>query len=1534
MPELDPVSVGATIVGDYQRYLGSLTVLRDEALAEALRKAIEEDAHLSSGLIVEASPAYARGATLADLMSEGALPSGFRRLDSAALPLDRPLYMHQEQAIRKARQGRSLVVSTGTGSGKTESFLVPILASLAAEAEQSSLTPGIRALLLYPMNALANDQMKRLRQLLAGTPDITFGRYIGDTPRGAAEAVSSFEKLNPGEPRLPNELLSREEMQKSPPHILLTNYAMLEYLLLRPADMDLFEGAHSGHWKFIIVDEAHVYDGARGSELAMLLRRLRSRVGVENLQCIATSATVGAESDPASVTDFAARLFGTSVEWVSGDASRQDLVTATRVSLPEGVWGPLDPADYRSIAASESPGDQLRAQAEGIPEVAECEKDYELLAAETTMASLRRQLAHGPKRLERLQASLGSAWGPDDLRAIIEVGGRILDESGVPLLSARYHLWLRSTEGAFACLSRTPHVSLSRQETCLSCERPSFEFGGCSRCGTTYILGREEPHGGGMRLLPRVGEAQQPTWVAISREVQADDEDDQVWEEDLAEIRDAVELCIDCGFVNAQGSAACQECSSAELKSGRVVRGHSRQLAGCVVCGSRTKGQVRLFDTGSDAAASVIATSLYQELPPDPGPAADNPGGGRKLLAFSDSRQGAAYFAPYLESSYMRLLHRRLLFQGLTESCQRDEGPSRLDDVIANTARIATDEQFFPRRESRQAKEREVGLWLAQELVAFDVRQSLEGLGQVVIRPEGLSSIASQPIWSTLGLTEQQAEDVLVELLSTLRAQGAVTFPEGVDPADEAFAPRLGPIHVRERQSDKRLLSWLPTTGSNRRLDYVTRVLAAAGSSADASDVLAGVWRALTAGSEPYLEAINHQRHGTVYQLDYQWLLMAVPEANQTRYRCSACARITTRNVLGVCPAMRCMGSLNPEPVGADGLANNHYARLHTTMSPVPIRVQEHTAQWNALEAAEIQNQFVRGEVNVLSCSTTFELGVDVGDLQSVLLRNIPPATANYVQRAGRAGRRSSSAALVLAFAQRRSHDLSRFQEPLEMISGVVRPPKIPLENERIDRRHAHSIALSSFFRHEWRTEGRQWRYAGDFFSPGSGAPDPVALLGEFLAQRPDDVERGLREVLPDTVQREIGVDSAAWVDGLVDQLGSVQLEVRQEVEFFEQARLRAFEARKDRLAAQFGRVLQTIQKRDLLGFLGSRNILPKYGFPADVVDLRTTTSSSPVGLKLDLSRDLATAVHEYAPGSEIVAGGLLWRSAGVYRLPERDLVSGWFAKCDHCQFFEESLEQMDPVCPSCAGSRRPMRYMIPEFGFIAEKDPRKPAGAPPKRSWTGGTHFVSAGKVDETLGFAKVSVPGVVFEASKAATLMAVSTSSSDQGYLICDWCGRGLPTDGKTPRKHDHAWKDQECTGPLTRAALAHKYQTDVLTIEFRGGLMPSPDQAWSLLYGLLEAAASVLGIARDDIDGTLWFSSGAPRLILFDTVPGGAGCVLQIPPRVREVFERAEKKLSSCECGAETSCYACLRSYRNSIRHDILSRGAAIELLQKMG
>ena len=239
-----------------------------------------------------------------------------------------------------------MVVASGTGSGKTECFLLPVLSALAAEHAAGTLGPGVRALLLYPMNALANDQVRRLRQLLAGSPQITFGRYTGDTPERAREGASLFEELNPGEPRLPGELLSREEMRENPPHLLLTNYAMLEYLLLRPADLDLFEGKHGGHWRFIILDEAHVYDGAKAEEVGMLLRRLRERVGRSatgirtGLQAIATSATVG--DRPRAVMGFASKLFDAPFEWHDENPARQDLVGAQREDIPAGpFWGPL-----------------------------------------------------------------------------------------------------------------------------------------------------------------------------------------------------------------------------------------------------------------------------------------------------------------------------------------------------------------------------------------------------------------------------------------------------------------------------------------------------------------------------------------------------------------------------------------------------------------------------------------------------------------------------------------------------------------------------------------------------------------------------------------------------------------------------------------------------------------------------------------------------------------------------------------------------------------------------------------------------------------------------------------------------------------------------------------------------------------------------------------------------------------------------------------------------------------------------------------
>ena len=212
----------------------------------------------------------------------------------------------------------------------------------------------MRALLLYPMNALANDQMKRLREVLAGYPAHHLRALHGRHPGGPQRARELFGELNIGQPILPNELLSRTEMRATAPHLLLTNFAMLEYLLLRPRDMDLFATGEASKWRFLVVDEAHVYDGSQGAEIAMLLRRVRDRVASDRpLQCIATSATVGQDSDPGQSPVSPPTCSASPSSGPPSDPARQDLVVATRVALTAGaLLGPDGRLDYTKLAAS------------------------------------------------------------------------------------------------------------------------------------------------------------------------------------------------------------------------------------------------------------------------------------------------------------------------------------------------------------------------------------------------------------------------------------------------------------------------------------------------------------------------------------------------------------------------------------------------------------------------------------------------------------------------------------------------------------------------------------------------------------------------------------------------------------------------------------------------------------------------------------------------------------------------------------------------------------------------------------------------------------------------------------------------------------------------------------------------------------------------------------------------------------------------------------------------------------------------------
>jgi hypothetical protein len=508
---LDPSRLTTDLIGEYSRYLRSRFHFRDEQLRQQFAQALAGERRLHAGPFLEVLPAFEHGRSIRALSESGVLHKRFLDLPPRATDLERPLYRHQEEAILKILAGRNVIVATGTGSGKTEIYLLPIINHLFGTLGTPGRPPAVRALLVYPMNALANDQLRRLRALLADIPQLTFGRYTGETPHKAKDGELRFRQMWPNEPRLRNELKSREEMWASPPDILITNFAMLEYLLVRPQEAIFFEPGGVETLKFLVFDEVHTYDGAKGCEIAMLLRRLRHRIGATargDVRCIGTSATLGGGRDLPDVAKFAEELFDEPFEWGEGAPAR-DVVQAHRARYiePERTWCPATtayeqvaqwtmtersparladiseragvPKDVvaRAITALERTGES--AASESVTSAA-AEDDwgwgtepttggeqpavpvalghalYRLLEGDERLVRLRRACETGAKSLVEL-CSVFEDGGPRDaldprLLALVSLASHAVDPDGTgPLLRGRFHFMLRAIEGGFVC---------------------------------------------------------------------------------------------------------------------------------------------------------------------------------------------------------------------------------------------------------------------------------------------------------------------------------------------------------------------------------------------------------------------------------------------------------------------------------------------------------------------------------------------------------------------------------------------------------------------------------------------------------------------------------------------------------------------------------------------------------------------------------------------------------------------------------------------------------------------------------------------------------------------------------------------------------------------------------------------------------------------------------------------------------------------------------------------------------------------------
>lgn len=1554
-----PVQASKDLSQKYERYLSTIFSLSDPEYERQFRKKLQE-MPFANGPFLETTDAFEAGESVRDLISSGVLPSGFDRL---RFHVDRPLYLHQVEAIHLIASGKNAVVSTGTGSGKTESFLLPIMKSLVEEYNAGTLSQqGVRALLIYPMNALANDQIERLRELLADYPEITFGAYTGQTQEGYNEALAGYKSLNEGRMPLQNELICRKQMKEAPPHLLITNYAMLEYLMVRPDDSVFFAQSNSQRWHYIVLDEAHVYKGATGIEVSMLLRRLKAKLAADGIQYILTSATLGAEDDNAAVAQFASNL-------CDSPFSAKDVIRAKRRILTPPLACKAPPPDFYPTvaqyinrdASSRELMDLLQAYTAKVEQTAE-ETLYAIVYTDPLYWRIR-SLLQKPRTVCTLMREL--SLSEQELSDFVTVATRAVKD-GAKLFDARYHLFVRAAESVFVTLGPVKRVFLEGRKEYEEdgVAYKVFEIATCSHCHAMFILGKEDDHG----ILNQTSYTsdEEPRCVYLVANAVSDSDDEHTLE-DEGEETEPFDLCAVCGKLTRAGTKhTCDHSANMFLRVQRVeLREGKTTLTKCPACETvSSTGILRQFFVGQEAVTSVLGTALFESLPSytaehilrdkksqeddfddfDDEPIEETVKkdiGAKQFIAFSDNRQAAAFYASYLSQTYSGIVNKRLILETLKRPVYQSVGKS-MDDFVEDLIGEFEKHHMADRANSRKEA------WKAalHELIDNNGNTSLYKLGLISF------DIGDRTIRGSkkYDINLEEMHEICALFADWMMSEGAIDYPEVMNYEEKCtFAPN-GIEHsytLSDSDAKKNMLSFLPSRQGyqNKRTDYLTRVLKAKNTFLSEESTLQfaeGLWNKILTAPDGIL-----QNQSGTYKLKSKEITI---RHAASMYRCPKCHRVTPHNVAGICPTYRCSGVLNdfdPKTM----LKDDHYYNLYQQIEIRPLRVVEHTAQLNRETAYEYQKQFKQKQIDILSCSTTFEMGVDVGSLETVFMRNVPPSPANYAQRAGRAGRSINSAAFALTFCNKSNHDFSFFRDPERMIKGRIDPPVFDIDNPKIAIRHVYASAFSFF----WKEHPQYFSNVASFMEKDTDGNSGVDMFCSYLKKHPPRLKQYLEEFLPIGLAKEFNVENFGWTDALTNEEDGILVKAieayHEDIDQLTAEASKAF-AEKRGGVDNLNQRIRVYQREAILAYLARKNIFPKYGFPVDTVEMTIIERNTSNRVGLQLQRDLSMAISEYAPGSQIVANGRLITSRYIRKQADRSWKMSRYCICKNCrdmniQQYISDNDFLSKNCQNCgAGLERTSGgvFIIPEFGFEADGNSiKKPSLRKPARTYKSEVSYIGSGEPIDAETFA-IGAAGITVHSGKNEELAVINQSH----FFVCESCGyteldeKRFFYEMKCPHKRS---RGSNCHNTvLKRFALAYRFRTDVFSMRFDSPGVFEFNQAISLLYGILEGCSRVLNVERNDISGCVrWFynkelSQPSYEFVFYDKTPGGAGHVRRMDDRttLEKVLRETLFFVSSCSCGGSsmnTSCYSCLRNYYNQKYHENLQRKYVVEFLSSV-
>ena len=1379
---------------------------------------------------------------------------------------------------------------TGTGSGKTECFLLPVLGKLAGEAhrkgEEFGATPAVRAMLLYPMNALVNDQLGRLRLLFgdrrlmskfmnwSGRP-ARFARYtsrtlypgvrdersdqrrlgpIGDyyvstleaaegpsSPKqAAAEAlVGELRKRGkwPAKPDLINwygkrgsrwrdsrsgdfkrcvllpedpELITRHEVQAAPPDVLVTNYSMLEYMLMRPLERPIFDRTRD--WLrenpeerfLLVIDEAHLYRGAAGAEVALLIRRLRIRLGIpaERLQVICTSASF---SDPEGAAEFGGQLTGKKADdftVVQGNLLyRSD---AARGTAEEAAI--LDGIDLPAFYESDSEEGRLSEietflESRGVDRPVELHRAlYDALVSHPAMAQLINLTMTSAQPVDRLGEAVFERVDPDiaaravtNLMALGSLARQDRSEPG--LLPCRVHSFYRGLAGLWICMdpqctSLSPERRggpsgrlFSQPRYRCDCGAQVLELYTCRNCGTAY--GRaysndvEDPDflwpepGGAFRTLLGMFDELAPVDLLLEEPV-------------FAEAVEPAEYDLVTGRLNPQelGSRSRQVYLRAERsvlpqRDEDQQSGNPGEFRPCAVCGeSAAFGRTSVQDhqTKGDQPFQALIAKQIQVQPPSATPATKTaPLRGRKVLIFSDSRQMAARLAPNIQAYSAQDAIRPLIVAGYARLARTEsiESLLSLEDLYLGVLIAAKEMDVRLRPELRLGESFEEDK-LVEEAVKSGPLSGAEML-QLLVRvrsstpPESLLRAIAKSLGDRYYGLESLALASVVECAQHSDQVAALPeIPGHAQSEEEKIA--LGRIWLRCWSKPGFWLGRMPAGW------WLTEVQPRSGKFRAMDRMLTDGESRATFGGEwvpRLLEIFGERIAPAKYRLKGAELSLQV--GGSWAY-CQSC-RTAQRPFPGRSTCTNCnLGSAVLIDPDSDPVfrARKGYYRASTVealglppTAPMALIAAEHTAQLNAAQADEVfskaeEHELLfqdvdigpedtgreRSAIDVLSCTTTMEVGIDIGTLSGVSLRNIPPSRANYQQRAGRAGRRGNAVATVTAFGSADSHDEHYFAHPEQMIRGAVEDPTLTLDNVQIARRHVTAYLLQRYHQerlpeieaaeqpHLFAVLGSVSDFKGSDNALNRGdfeewlGSNEAALKTEVASWLPFEVASDDRQALLERLVQDtlMPIDEAIEVDSATGERES-SIGVPGGAAADQEDADSQLETADEEGEERPGR---DVASENLLDRLLYKGVLPRYAFPTDVAafhvfDAERSTYHRPA-FRFAPSQGLPVALTQYAPGKEVWIANKLWTSGAIYSPMRSDRYRAWetrrlYYECRACHYartvgLDEGTRGESRDCEACggAGTLGPARHWLRPPGFahpVAREEGTSPDDQP-----------------------------------------------------------------------------------------------------------------------------------------------------------------------------------------------------------------------------